>query len=129
MSKPGILVLGVVVTIGCAGRQSSVVESSPSGSEVTALSACKTGGLFKDIRAPGIDGQVVGYSTYTYDANGNQLSKETDYDGDGTIDSRTIHTYHRDGRCLSTAVDNNGDGTIDCRTTYPYDADGNQRLR
>jgi hypothetical protein len=69
--------------------------------------------------------------TYTYDANGNMIMKETDSDTVGTLgsqtiftigppipDSRTIYTYDANGNLTMQEYDSDADGTVDSRHTY-----------
>ena len=46
-------------------------------------------------------GTVYQRTTYTYDAQGNELSWELDKDGDGTVDYREKYTYDAQGNRLS----------------------------
>ena len=92
---------------------------------------------------------VFGTCNQTYDENGNMLTRECDYDNDGTAEELYTNTYDENGRVFRAALhypgdettitvvnlrtydangniqtqewDANGDGTMDVRSTYAYD--------
>ena len=76
-----------------------------------------------------VDGDADSITTYTYDADGNQLTESEDTNGDGDADSITTYTYDTDGNQLTKSEDTNGDGGADSIKIYAYDADGNQLTR
>ena len=54
-----------------------------------------------------------------------QSTRETDTNGDGTVDNRTTYTYDANGNRTMLERDSNLDGTADYRETETYDANGN----
>ncbi len=76
-----------------------------------------------------VDGDADSITTYTYDADGNQLTESEYTNGDGDADSITTYTYDTDGNQLTKSEDTNGDGGADSIKIYAYDADGNQLTR
>ena len=76
-----------------------------------------------------VDGDADSITTYTYDADGNQLTESEYTSGDGDADSITTYTYDTDGNQLTESEDTNGDGDADSIKIYTYDADGNQLTR
>jgi hypothetical protein len=64
--------------------------------------------------------------TYTYDANGNQLTESTDSNADSSPDSIRTYTYDANGNRLTYSTDTNGDSSPNEITTYTYDANGNR---
>ena len=72
------------------------------------------------------DGTANNITTYTYDANGNQLTNSYDNNGDGTANSIDTYTYDANGNRLMWSSDTNGDGVPNNIYNYTYDANGNQ---
>ncbi len=72
---------------------------------------------------------------YTYDKNGNMLSREIDswgadyYCADGVVETRTTWTYDSDGNNLMTETDGSqedpADGDPEYRVWFTYNEDGN----
>jgi YD repeat-containing protein len=54
--------------------------------------------------------------TYTYDANGNQLTAKYDDDADGMVDWRWTYTYDASGNRLTAELDD----IVDRRVAYTY---------
>ena len=72
------------------------------------------------------DGTANYIDTFTYDADGNQLTKSTDSNADGTANEIKTNTWDANGYLLTASRDRNGDGAANEITTYTYDAKGNQ---
>lgn len=68
-------------------------------------------------------------TTYTRDADGNEIGSRTDFDNDGTVDTTTDTEYDASGNPLRSLYDDDGDGTADAIVTYQYDSAGNEILR
>jgi hypothetical protein len=93
---------------------------------------------------------IFGTCNQTHDESGNMLTRECDYDDDGTVDERHTNTYDENGRVFRATLrypvdeittttivylstydtngniltqewDADGDGKLDIRTTYTYD--------
>ena len=68
--------------------------------------------------------------TYTYDANGNQLTFSDDRDADSVADDIFTYTYDANGNQLTESYEYGGvslqEGAQDSFHTYTYDANGNQ---
>lgn len=63
-------------------------------------------------------------SIYTYDIDGNLLSRAYDSNTDYNLDVNTSYTYDSAGHKLSYNLDVNNDGTFDSTYTYKYDING-----
>jgi hypothetical protein len=72
------------------------------------------------------DGSPNRISTYTYDANSNQLTDSDDSNGDGSPNRIITYTYDANGNKLTNSYDINGDKTPNGINTYTYDANDNQ---
>ena len=71
------------------------------------------------------DGEANEISTYTYDTDGNNLAASYDTDADGEANAIHIYTYDTDGNNLATSYDTDADGEANRITIYTYDTDGN----
>ena len=69
-----------------------------------------------------VDGKLVGYAEYTYDANGRE-SKFTQLDEAGNIIRWREFSYNSDGQ-TAKFIDYDADGTFTGWQEYIYDADG-----
>ena len=80
----------------------------------------------------GYEGWDAGVTTrvewFTYDARGNQLTREADSGADGTLDERWTSSYNAANNLLSVDDDFYADGVVDQRSTYAYDTAGNLLL-
>ena len=91
--------------------------------------AQSTASLFK---APGTwsidltnDGTVDLIDTFTYDADGNQLTKSTDSNADGAVNRISTNTYvYANSNLLTRNVDFDADGIDDSFDSFTYDANG-----
>ncbi|MCF6235867.1 MAG: Ig-like domain-containing protein [Gammaproteobacteria bacterium] len=72
------------------------------------------------------DGTADVIRTYTYDANGNELTNSYDGDGNGTADTIFTSSYDAKGNRLTYSRDEDGDGTVDSTSALTYDANGNR---
>ena len=71
------------------------------------------------------DGTVNSLVSYLYDANGNRIREERDYDVDGQSDRTIVWQYDAVGHQVLEERDNDGDGTLELRLTTTYDTLGN----
>ena len=69
---------------------------------------------------------LIYHTLITYDVNGNQLTHQSDSNGDGTWDSSSSAAYDANNNRILEESDNDADGNIDSRTTFLYDANSNQ---
>ena len=72
-----------------------------------------------------VDGDADSITTYTYDADGNQLTESEDSNGDGDADSIKIYTYDADGNQLTRSRDENADDNAIEYRNRTYNSDGN----
>ncbi len=70
---------------------------------------------------------MFGTCSQTFDRNGNMLTRECDYDDDGTVDERHANTYDDNGRIFRATLRYPVDetSTVTIVRLSAYDADGN----
>ena len=68
--------------------------------------------------------RVVRFS-FTYDVQGNRLSKEWDRDDNGTVERRLLWQYDQEGRLLGWQDDLGAEGVVDEWVVWAYDDLGN----
>ncbi len=74
----------------------------------------------------GVDGSIDTLYTYTYDSNSNLLSEKREYRANNGINDLTIYTYDGNANRLSKEYDRYADGKIDHVEIYTYDTSGNR---
>ena len=74
----------------------------------------------------GANGEPNSITTYAYDTNGNQLTYSLDYDANGEPNEIITYTYDADGNQLTYSLDTDANGKANLITTSTYDTNGNQ---
>lgn len=73
------------------------------------------------------DGQVDRIVAFGYDAVGNRTFEERDKGADGVWDYRVQYNYDASGHLLSERIDRDADGEVDAQRNYNYDGAGHVR--
>jgi hypothetical protein len=123
-------------------------EKNDGDVDATTQMTYDAGGLVLSVLVEDSDPATAAETTYLRDADGNELERQIDQDGDGALDERWISTYGADGletfcqdvgddgdcefaelltydaagNRVTYQQDGNGDGVYDSTCTYTYDA-------
>ena len=95
MTKLIASIISLCLLFGCL-----LTEEKLDGDGKSSTGKKYAGPCVKTSYEPG-DGNINYRSTYTYDANGNILTEETDRHADGTVNYRHTYTYDINGNILT----------------------------